>query len=159
MSDVPTLQGMTYEPMTVPNRKPNRTTRTVLIVVAVVLTVSCVVGVCGGFWFYRTVKDAVGPARAATAAYIDDVQAGNYPGAYGRLCGDLRETMTQADFARIQAAQLKIGSYEIVGVYVNRSSGRVTGTATVEMVQEATGARMTQTMFLVKEDGEWRVCQ
>ncbi|MBQ1037316.1 hypothetical protein [Micromonospora sp. C81] len=150
---------MTYEPMMVPSRKPNRTTRTVLIVVGVVLTVCCVVGVCGGFWFYRSIKDAVKPVRVATAAYIDDVQAGNYPGAYGRLCGKVRETMTQADFARIQAAQLKIGSYKIVGVYVNNSNGRVTGTSTVEMVQEATGARMTQSMVLVKEDGEWRVCQ
>jgi len=63
-------------------RKPSRTTRTVLIVIAAVLAVCCLGGVGGGFWLYRTYKDAAGPARAATAAYIDDVRPGNYQSAY-----------------------------------------------------------------------------
>ncbi|MGW3788677.1 Rv0361 family membrane protein [Micromonospora chokoriensis] len=150
---------MTYEPMMVARQKPNRTTRTVLIVVAAVLVVCCAVGACGGFWFYRSVKEAVEPARAATVAFLDDVQAGNYPGAYGRLCDEVRETMTLEEFARIQGAQLKVRSYEIVGVNVSNYNGRVTATATVEAVQEATGAQFTQGMRLVKENGEWRVCQ
>ncbi|WP_433318629.1 hypothetical protein ACQP0U_12645 [Micromonospora sp. CA-269861] len=150
---------MTYEPIMVPQPSPNRTLRTVLIVVGALLTVCCVVGVCVGFWLYRGVKDAVEPTRAAASAYIDDVQAGNYPSAYGRLCDRVRDTMTQEDFARVQAAQLKISSYEITGVNVNNHNGQVTGTVTVQMVQEATGATFTQGMALVKEDGEWRVCQ
>ncbi|MET8360691.1 hypothetical protein [Micromonospora sp. NPDC005171] len=47
----------------------------------------------------------------------------------------------------------------ITGVNVDNYNGRVTGTVQVEAVQEATGARFTQGMALVKEDGEWRVCQ
>ncbi|WP_030490305.1 DUF4878 domain-containing protein [Micromonospora chokoriensis] len=150
---------MTYEPIMVPSPKPHRTIRTVLIVVSALLAVCCVVGAGVGLWLYRTVKDAVEPARAAATAYLDDVQAGNYPGAYGRLCDRVRDTMTQEDFTRIQAAQLKISSYEITGVNVNNYNGRVTGTAQVEAVQEATGARFTQGMALVKEGGQWRVCQ
>ncbi|WP_327031532.1 hypothetical protein [Micromonospora ureilytica] len=33
------------------------------------------------------------------------------------------------------------------------------GAATVEAVQVATGARFTQGVALVEEDGDWRVCQ
>ncbi|MEW1589322.1 hypothetical protein AB0283_28190 [Micromonospora vinacea] len=150
---------MTYAPMMVPGPRPNRTLRTVLIVVGALLAVCCVVGTCVGLWLYRSVKDSVEPVRAATTAFIDDVQAGNYPGAYGRLCDRVRDTMTQEDFARVQAAQLKISSYEITGVNVNNYNGRVTGTVTVQMVQQATGASFTQGMALVREDGQWRVCQ
>ncbi|WCN84041.1 Rv0361 family membrane protein [Micromonospora sp. LH3U1] len=150
---------MTYEPMMVPSPKANRTTRTVLIVVGALLALCCTIAVCVGFWLYRTVQDNAEPARAAAVAYVDDMRAGNYPAAYGRLCGEVRETMTQEDFARIQAAQLKISSYEITGVNVSNYNGRITASVTVEMVQSATGARLTQRMALVKRDGEWLVCQ
>ncbi|MFY1614804.1 hypothetical protein [Micromonospora sp. WMMD736] len=123
---------MTYEPIMVP-ASPPRTARRVLLVLAGLLAVCCVVG--------------------------DDVRAGDYPGAYGRLCERVRTAMTQEDFSRVQAAQLEISSYEITGVYVNNYNGRLTATATVTMVQESTGAQATQTMGLVKEDDEWRVCQ
>ncbi|MCO1597035.1 DUF4878 domain-containing protein [Micromonospora sp. RHAY321] len=149
---------MTYEPMLVPDRKPNRTTRTVLIVVAAVLAVCCVVGVGGGFWLFRTVNTAVGPAREATGAYLDDVQAGNYQGAYGRLCERVRDGMPQEEFTRVQSAQLKISSYKITGVSVSNYNGRVSGVVTVQLVQVA-GGRFTQTIPLTKERGEWRVCQ
>ncbi|MEU5673690.1 hypothetical protein ABZ749_25710 [Micromonospora sp. NPDC047753] len=150
---------MTYEPTMVPGPRPNRTLRTVLIVVGALLTVCCVIGTCVGLWLYRSVKDTVEPVRGAATAYLDDVRAGNYAGAYGRLCDRVRDTMPQEDFARIQSAQLKITSYEITGVNVNNYNGRVTGTVQVEVVQAATGARFTQGVALVKEDGEWRVCQ
>ncbi|MEU4555039.1 Rv0361 family membrane protein [Micromonospora violae] len=143
----------------VPDRRPNRTVRTVLIVLGALLALCCVVGTCVGLWFYRSLKDSVEPARAATTAFVDDVQAGNYPGAYGRLCERVRDGMTQEEFARVQAAQLKISSYEITNVNVNNFNGRLTATATVVVVQEATGARASQALALVKEDDEWRVCQ
>ena len=54
---------------------------------------------------------------------------------------------------------MKISSYEITGVNVNNYNGRVTGTVQVEAVQAATRARFTQGVALVKEDGDWRVCQ
>ncbi|MER7589826.1 hypothetical protein ABTW72_20055 [Micromonospora sp. NPDC127501] len=150
---------MTYEPMMVPDPRPNRTLRTVLIVVGALLAVCCVIGTCVGLWFYRSIRNSVEPAGAAATGFVDDVQAGNYPGAYGWLCDRVRDGMTQEEFARVQAAQLKISSYEITNVNVNNVNGRLTATATVEAVQEATGARLTQGLALVKEDGEWRVCR
>jgi hypothetical protein len=140
------------------DRKPSRTTRTVLIIVAVVLAVCCLGGLGGGFWLYRTYNDNAGPARNATVAYIDDVRAGNYQGAYGRLCKEVRDGTSQEEYIRIQSAQLKIKSYEIEGVSISSYNGRVRATVTVRMVQE-TGANLSQTIPLLKEDGEWRVCQ
>lgn len=149
---------MTYEPMLAPTPKPNRTTRTVLIVIAVVLGVCCLCGLGGGFWLYRTYDNTAGPARDATTAYVDDVRAGNYQGAYGRLCEEVRDATTREEYTRIQSAQLKIRSYEISGVSVSNFNGQVRATVTVRMVQE-TGAEFSQTFPLVKEGGEWHVCQ
>jgi hypothetical protein len=91
-------------------------------------------------------------------AYVDEVMAGDYEAAYGRLCAKVRGTTTLADFTRIQAAQLKVTGYEISGVSVANFNGRVTATVTAQMTQE-TGATFVQSFPLVKEDGAWRICQ
>jgi hypothetical protein len=106
---------------------------------------------------YRTYQAASGPASDSVRGYIDDVRAGDYPGAYGRLCEKSRTATTLQEYTRIQAAQLKITSYEIVGVHVTNSNGRVSAVVTTTMVQE-TGLNFVQTFRLVKEDGNWRVC-
>ncbi|MEH1168072.1 hypothetical protein V6V47_22075 [Micromonospora sp. CPCC 205539] len=150
---------MTYEPMPVPTPKASRTTRTVLIVVAVVLALCCLCGVGGGTWLYRTYNNAAGPAREATTAYLDDLMAANYDGAYGRLCQKSRDAVTRADFTRVQSAQLKIRSYEVTGVYVANYNGKVRAEVTVRYIQDTTGAQATQVLPLVKEGGQWRPCQ
>ncbi|GAB3154404.1 hypothetical protein GCM10027290_48840 [Micromonospora sonneratiae] len=149
---------MTYQPMPAPPPKKSKTLRTVLIVVAVVLTLCCVGGGIGGFFLYRTVQDATGPARDATTGYVDDLGSGNYPGAYGRLCNRMRSEMTADEFARMQSIQPRVASYKITGLSVNNTNGRVTGTATVRLTQDG-GATVIQVLPLVKEDGEWRICQ
>lgn len=152
------MPAMTYAPIPPPAPKANRTTRIVLIVIAIVLAVCCLCGLGGGLWLYRTYDDNAKPARDATTAYIDDIRAGDYPGAYGRLCEKVRRSTTQEEFIRIQSVQLKIRSYEVSGTNVSNYNGRVGAAVTVRMVQE-TGAQLTQTFPLVKESGEWRVCQ
>jgi len=153
-----TIAAMAYEPIMVPPPKRRSTLRVVLIVVAAVLSVCCLGGVIGGVYLYRTYQDSAGPAREETTAYIDEVLAGNYEAAYGRLCAKVRDVTSQADFARVQAAQPKMTSYEISTVAVSNFNGRVTATVTVQMTQE-TGAPYVHILPLVKEDGQWRVCQ
>ncbi|MEU6073633.1 DUF4878 domain-containing protein [Micromonospora sp. NPDC047074] len=148
---------MTYQPMPAPAPKSGRTTRTILIVVAVVLAVCCAGGVGGGFWLYRTYDSAAEPARDATSAYLDDVRAGNYQAAYGRLCASTRDVTTPEEFTRVQSAQAKITSYTFSGTNVSNHNGQVRGVVTVRIVQE-TGAEVTWSIPLVKEGGEWRVC-
>jgi hypothetical protein len=138
--------------------KSNRTTRVVLIIVAAVLAACCLGGLGGGFWLYRTYTDNAGPVRNAAVAYIDDVQAGNYHSAYGRLCKEVRDHRSQEEYVRVQSAQLKIKSYEIQGVSISSHNGRVSAAVTVRMVQE-TGAVFSQTIPMLKENGEWHVCQ
>jgi hypothetical protein len=151
---------MTYEPLMVPPPPPKRrsTLRIVLIVVAVVLAVCCLGGGGVGFWLYRTYQNSAGPARETTVSYVDEVRAGDYTAAYGRLCAKVRAVTSQEEFARIQSAQLKVTSYEISGVSVSNYNGRVQAAVTARMTQE-TGATFVQTFPLVKEDGEWRICQ
>ncbi|MBB4961829.1 Rv0361 family membrane protein [Micromonospora polyrhachis] len=149
---------MAYQQLPPPARKSRNTTRIVLIVVAVVLVVCCLGGGILGFVLYRTVQDATGPAREATTAYVDDLRERDYPGAYGRLCARVRADLTAEEFARRQAPQPTIASYKIVGLNVNNTNGRVTGTATVQLTQDA-GATVTQVFPLVKEGGQWRICQ
>jgi hypothetical protein len=129
-----------------------------MIVVAAVLAVCCLGGLGGGIWLYRAYNNNAGPARDTTTAYIDDVQAGKYQSAYGRLGKKVRDTISQEEYIRVQSAQLKIKNYEVEGVSISSHNGRVSATVTVRMVQE-TGAEFSQTIPLLKEDGEWRICQ
>jgi hypothetical protein len=83
----------------------------------VVLALCCLGGAGGDFWIYRTYTDNAGPARDATAGYLDAVLAGDYPRAYGQLRNRVRSATTQEAYTRIQSAQLKITGYKIDGVY------------------------------------------
>ncbi|WBB65541.1 DUF4878 domain-containing protein [Micromonospora sp. WMMD812] len=149
---------MTYEPILVTEQRPRRTGRTVLIVVAVILALCCVGGAVGGFFLYGFYRDNAGPAREAATTYVDDVRAGNYQVAYGRLCTEARAATTQEEFVRIQSAQPKIRSYETVGVNVSNVNGQIRADVSMRMVRES-GAQVTQVFPLVRERGEWRVCQ
>lgn len=136
----------------------SKTTRTVLVVVGVVLAVCCLGAAGGGFWLYRTYQGAAGPARSAATAYVDDLKAGNYQSAYERQCRDSRAAQTAEQFARAQSAQPKITAYKVQGVSVANNNGRVSADVTFRMTRDG-GTQVTQDIALLKEDDEWRVCQ
>jgi hypothetical protein len=142
-----------------PPVKPRNNTRTVLIVVGIVLTLCCIGGVIGGVVLFRGVSEAIGPARDAAEAYVDDVMAENYPSAYRRLCSRVRDRTSEAEFTRVQSAQLKISSYKVVGTNVQTMNATTTARVTMRMTQASTGLEVTQTIPLLKENGEWRVCE
>ncbi|MET8838427.1 hypothetical protein ABZV78_31625 [Micromonospora sp. NPDC004540] len=148
---------MTYQPAMVPPRKSN-TTRIVLTVVGVVLALCCVGGVVGGFALYHAVREATGPARTTVDTFAGALVARDYPTAYGRLCGRVRDRVSEEDFARQQAAQPALTGYRIVGLNVTNSNGRVRGSAEVRFTPQS-GTTVTQVFVLVKEDGGWRVCE
>lgn len=144
--------------MTYDDPLKRRTGRTVLIVIGAVLAACCLGGGGFGLWMYNKYRDSAGPAREATVAFVDDVIAGRYESAYGRMCQRARDSVTQEEFSRIQSAQVKVTRYEIGGVVVSNFNGRVQASVTAHLTQE-TGATFTQTFPLIEEDGEWRVCQ
>lgn len=149
--------GMTYEPIPVPPRNP-RTARTVLIVVGVVLALCCVGGVIGGFALRNVLQEANGPAKDSVNSFAAAMVARDYPTAYGHLCGRVRNRLSQDEFVRQQSAQPAPSSYEIVGLNVTNTNGRMRGVADVRFVQSG-GAESTQVFTLVKENGDWRICE
>ncbi|HEX6682082.1 MAG TPA: hypothetical protein VF062_04780 [Candidatus Limnocylindrales bacterium] len=154
---------MTYQPPLPPPppppAKPRNNARTIIIVIAVVVVLCCIGGIIGGIVFFRTVQTQTGPAEAAATAYVDDIMAERYSAAYGRLCGKLKGRLAEAEYTRVQSAQMKISSYEIVGTSVTTRNTTVTATVSMRMVQAETGAEFTQGIFLLKEGGQWRPCE
>ncbi|MFD2766488.1 hypothetical protein [Micromonospora eburnea] len=147
---------MSYQPAMVPPKK--NTTRTVLIVVGIVLAICCAGGAIGGFFLYRVVEDATGPAKSTVDTFAGALVSQDYPTAYGQLCGKLRDRFSQDDFARQQSNGSLPDGYEIVGLNVHNNNGRVSGSASVRYTLRQ-GMPTTQTYTLTKENGAWRICQ
>ncbi|GGQ86663.1 hypothetical protein GCM10010166_66010 [Couchioplanes caeruleus subsp. azureus] len=117
----------------------------------------CAGGVTGGYFFYRGIQQATGPAREATDEFVADLEARNADAAYGRLCASTRSKFTRNAFIQGLSGQPKINSHEIVGVNVSNVNGRVSATVTAKLTLE-TGFVDQHTFTLVKEDGRWRMC-
>lgn len=149
---------MAYQPYPAPPVPPRRTARTIIIVVVAVLLVCCVGESVGGFFLYRTVSDAVAPVLDTTRTYLGAVRQGDHSTAYAQLCSTMRNRLSEQEFAQLAATQPKLVGYDIDGVAVNNVNGRTTGTATVRL-SYADGTRRTQIYTLVKENGEYRVCE
>ncbi|PGH42411.1 hypothetical protein GA0070622_1770 [Micromonospora sediminicola] len=145
---------MAYEPAMVP---PKKSRRTLFIVLGVVLALCCSGGVVGGFVLYRVAQDATGPARATVDTFAGAIVARDYPAAYRLFCADVRDRLGEADFARQQSAQPELTGYEIVGLNVTNNNGRVRGSANVRFTPRD-GVAVNQVLPLVKEDGDWRIC-
>lgn len=149
--------AMTYQPMP-PPPAPRRTGRIVLTVVAVVLVLCCLGGSIGGFFLYRTVKDAVAPVSDSATSYLDAVRRGDHSAAYEQLCTTAKNRISESDFARQQSLLPRLTDYDITGVNVANNNGDTRGTVTARLTRE--GAEpVTQVFTLVKEDGTWRVCE
>ncbi|WP_444544531.1 Rv0361 family membrane protein [Rhizocola hellebori] len=149
---------MTFEPPPPPVR-PRNNVRTILIVVGIVLVLCCGGAIVGGIFLFRTVAEATGPAQQAATKYVDEVMAGDYSTAYASLCSKLRAQRTEAEFTRVQAAQLKISSYRVIGTNVTTRNTTVTAIVTMRLTQAETGAEFTQGFPLLKENGQWHVCE
>ncbi|GAA1630154.1 DUF4878 domain-containing protein [Catellatospora bangladeshensis] len=147
---------MTFVPPPPPAKKSN--TKRILIIVAIVLVLCCGGGITGAVLLFRGVQEATGPARDVAVAYVEDIMAGDYHGAYGRLCDRVQASTSEADYTRVQTAQLKISKYEVTGTSIKQMNSTTTAVITMRLTQAETGAVMTQGFPLLKEDGEWRVC-
>ncbi|MGE6955144.1 DUF4878 domain-containing protein, partial [Staphylococcus capitis] len=110
-----------------------------------------------GYFLFRGVQQATGPARQATDEFVADLESGNVDGAYGRLCASTRSTFTRKAFGQGLNGQPKIRSHEIVGVNVSNFNGRLSATATAKLTLD-TGFVDQHTFRLVQEDGQWKVC-
>jgi hypothetical protein len=137
--------------------KQRHTLRTVLIIVGVVLALCCGGAVVGGFFIFRTVQQATGPARTTTDTFVTDLESGDSAAAYDRLCASTQRVFTREAFAQGLNQQPKVRSHQIDGVNVSNVNGQVSGTVTARLTLE-TGFVDKHTFTLVKEDGRWKVC-
>jgi hypothetical protein len=131
--------------------------RTVLIVVGVVLVLCCGGAVVGGFFLFRTVQEATGPAREATDAFITDLESGDRAAAYDLLCASTQRQFTRDAFAQGLDQQPKVRSHKIDWVNVSNFNGRVSATVTTQLTLD-TGFVDQHNFALVKENGQWKVC-
>jgi hypothetical protein len=137
--------------------RPRRTLRTVLIVVGIVAVVCCGGAVTAGYFLFKGVSAATGPARDATNTFVGDLESGDTTGAYGLLCTDTQRRFTQDQFTEGVGGQPKISSHKIVGVNVLNANGSVSATVTAQLIQES-GFSERHQFSLVKEGGAWKVC-
>ncbi|WP_431880331.1 hypothetical protein [Micromonospora marina] len=146
---------MAYQPAMVP---PKKSKRTLFIVLGVVLAICCSGGVLGGFLLFRAAQEVTGPARSTVETFSGAIVDRDYPAAYRQLCSRVRDRVSEADFERQQSSQPDFTGYDIVGLNVSNNNGRVSGSATVRFTP-AVGTNVTQAFPLVKEDGQWRICE
>ncbi|MEU8315335.1 MULTISPECIES: hypothetical protein [unclassified Micromonospora] len=146
---------MAYQQPPVP---PKKSKRTLFIVLGVVLALCCSGGVFGGFLLFRVVKDATGPARSAAETFAEAIVDRDYPAAYRQLCTRVRERFSEEEFAQQRASQPEFTGYAITGINVSNNNGLVSGSTTIRFTPEV-GNKVTQEFPMVKEDGEWRICE
>ncbi len=129
-----------------------------VIAVALVLAVCCCGGLgAGGLVVFRKVADAHSPIRDATTAYLDDLEEGDYAGAYDRLCRATRQRLSRDTFVTAVSGREAVRAHHIDRVRISNDKGRLGGTASATLVGAA-GAPRTQTFELTSEDGRWKVC-
>ncbi|GIG85498.1 Rv0361 family membrane protein [Plantactinospora endophytica] len=146
-----------FPPPPPPQPKSRNTTRIVLIVVAIVVAVCCVGGAGLGFLLFRSVSEAVGPARDAGTRYVADLDAGNWSAANAQTCAATRRLMTEQEFVAGQEAGPKATGYELTGTNVGNYNGRQTATITIEVSYPGGDVRTVQ-IPMVHEGGQWRPC-
>lgn len=142
----------------VPQPPPKNTAwRTVLIVLGAVGLLCCAGAGVGGYFLYKGVSEAIGPARDAANQFVTSLEQGNTDAAYGQLCTDTQRAYTPSAFADGVAKQPKITSHSVSGVFVSTGNGRTTATATMNLTLDS-GFNEQHTFPLLKESGTWKVC-
>ena len=140
--------------MTQPQRR--RSTRTILIVVGIVLVVGCLIAVVVGFFGIRALNTAAEPPRAATEAFLRDLSNGDAAAAYGKLCQPTRSRTSQAQVATIMSSR-RPTSYRIVDVAIQNVNGEVSAAVTADLTYPD-GFTSPHVFRLRKENDVWKVC-
>lgn len=149
------------QPPAVPEASAAPTTRrsrrkTLLVVLASVLLLACAGGGLALYFTIRTWRNTIEAPRAATEAYMRELQAGDTAAAYGGLCADDRRTETQEQFEQAIGRQ-KPTAFEIVSSEVTHNNGVWSAEVIVRMTY-ATGLGEQKIFRLSREDTAWKIC-
>jgi hypothetical protein len=150
--------GPGYQPVPAAPPAKRNNVKIILIVVAAIVALCCIGAAIGGFFIFRGVNDALAPPRDAAAGYAQDIKDSDYAGAYDRLCDNVKSQLTEGEFARAIADEFPIDDFEVTGTNVETVNGVSNATVTMRITPPS-GEEFTHTFPLVKEDGDWRICQ
>ncbi|GAA2358542.1 hypothetical protein [Dactylosporangium salmoneum] len=147
-----------YSPYAVPQAPPpKKTWRVVLIVVGAVLVLCCGGLGVGGYFLFKGVKEATGPALDAANQFVVNLEHGDTDAAYEQLCAGTRTAYTKDAFADGVAKQPKITAHKTTGVNVASINGRTTATATMTLTLDS-GFSEQHAFPMLKESGDWKIC-
>jgi hypothetical protein len=127
-----------------------------LIVVASVLMLAAVAGGLAVYFSVRALRNATAAPRAATEAYMRDLQRGDTTAAYQSLCTASRKGVTQEQFEQVVGRQ-KPTTFALVDTRVRSANGAQSAQVTVRLTY-ATGLGEQKIFTLRPEDGTWKIC-
>lgn len=114
-----------------------------------------IVGV-GVVFLVRVALDDVLAPRHVASSYLSDLRDGNYSDAYSQLCVEDQSAVSVTRFSGAFAS-LHPTSFRITGTSFHDADG--SKNATVRFNEDASdGSSGAQTLQLVHESGDWRVC-
>jgi hypothetical protein len=131
----------------------NRTGRTVLIVVGIVVLVGCLCAGGFGFFLYRSLNTASAQPRAAVHTFVGDLAAGDANAAYDELCRRTQAGYSRADFTSFVSSQPRPTKAKITGFDISGNAAQIKTTLSL-----ADGRNQLHTFELARDAGVWRVC-
>jgi Domain of unknown function (DUF4878) len=144
--------------VTAPPKKSNQALKIILIVGGILLVLCCIGAILAGAFGFKAFRDATGSAKAAVTGYYDDLKSGDYDSAYDRICSETQQQVTREDFTDVQNLLPHITDHKVTSLNITSVNGRTTGTAQIQVTRDR-GGETTQTVRLIKEDGDWKVCE
>jgi hypothetical protein len=127
-----------------------------VITLVAVGVLCCGLLVGGGVLLFRWGSEATEPVQDAATAFLSDIEEGDFPNAYAKLCERTKEQFSEERF-RQYASERRIRSYRLVDVSVERVNGQGSGSVRAELAY-VNGRQETRTILLLKEGSTWRVC-
>ncbi|MEF2144010.1 MAG: DUF4878 domain-containing protein [Desulfovibrionaceae bacterium] len=129
--------------------------RKIVSLAAVLVLFSVLLSGCGG----------PGPEKTAQAA-LENTVSGNFDEAFKHFCKKMKDDMPPKelmDEIRKELEQFKFDfsglKYEVVEEKGDTAKIRVSGTIKAKSESEEKNEDMDETIELIKEDGQWKVCE
>jgi hypothetical protein len=94
------------------------------------------------------------PPLDAASDFANDLEVGQFESAYARMCDRLQASIDPDDLASLNANHSRV-DYVVNPLSVRRNGNR----AHVDITAQGYGTRdLKYTLYLVRENGDWRVC-
>jgi hypothetical protein len=97
----------------------------------------------------------VNDAQAAASRYLAAAQNGDFASQYAQLCEQTKQKVSPATFER----QPRLNSFEISSASARFGFGHAGKVTVVARLHLSGGVTIAQSFGLIREDGQWHVCE